>query len=62
MIMNVTMMNKIEIIEYLKVCLKFIEINNISATNVTNKLKYGIIKWNDVGLRLLYWDKKNILF
>ena len=54
MIMNVTMMNKIEIIEYLKVCLKFIEINNISATNVTNNLKYGIIKWNDVGLRLLY--------
>ena len=56
------MMNKIEIIEYLKVCLKFIEINNLSATNVTNKLKYGIIKWGDVGLRLLYWDEKNILF
>ena len=53
-IMNVVMMNKIEIIEYLKVCLKFIEINNLSATNVTNKLKYGIIKWGDVGLRLLY--------
>lgn len=47
-------MNKIEIIEYLKVCLKFIEINNLSATNVTNKLKYGIIKWGDVGLGLLY--------
>ena len=52
--MNVVMMNKIEIIEYLRVCLKFIEINNLSATNVTNKLKYGIIKWDDVGLRLLY--------
>ena len=36
--------------EYFRICRKFIEINNLSVTNVTNKLKYGIIKRNDVEL------------
>ena len=48
--MHVVIIRKIEIMEYFRICRKFIEINNLSATNVTNKLKYGIIKRNDVEL------------
>lgn len=48
--MYVVIIRKIEIMEYFRICRKFIEINNLSVTNVTNKLKYGIIKRNDVEL------------
>lgn len=48
--MHVVIIRKIEIMEYFRICRKFIEINNLSVTNVTNKLKYGIIKRNDVEL------------